>query len=67
MDKFWSTVSEILLAVVGLAALAVLVSKNSQTSTVATSLFGGFGSILSVAEAPVTGSGGQLPGSGFHG
>jgi hypothetical protein len=52
------------LAIVGVAIVAVLVSKNAQTGSVLTSAGKAFSGALSTAEAPVTGSGGL---SGFPG
>ncbi len=43
--------------IVGVALLAVLVSKNAQTPAVINSAFGGFSDALRAATAPVTGSG----------
>lgn len=42
--------------VIGLAIIAVLVSKNAQTSQVAGSVGSAFSNVLSAAEAPVTGA-----------
>lgn len=44
-------------AVIGVAIIAVLVSKNSNTSTVLGSLFTGFGNVIGKAVAPVTDAG----------
>lgn len=41
--------------VIGLAIIAVLVSKNAQTSQVAGSVGSAFANVLSAAEGPVTG------------
>lgn len=56
------------IAIVGVAILAVLVSKNAQTPQVLQSLGQAFSSGLAAAEAPVTG-GGSLTNfnSGFSG
>jgi len=43
-------------AIVGVAALAVLVSKNANTSSVIQSAASGFGNSLDVAISPVTGN-----------
>lgn len=43
-------------AVIGLAILAVLVSKNAQTPQVLGALGSSFSNVLSAAEAPVTGA-----------
>lgn len=49
-------------AIIGVALLAVLVSKNSQTPAVISSAFGGLGTALKAATGPVTGGGGiSLP------
>jgi hypothetical protein len=45
-------------AIIGVAIVAVLVSKNANTQGVIQSASAGFGQALSVAEAPVTGSSG---------
>lgn len=44
-------------AVIGVAIIAVLVSKNSQTSSVLGSIFTGFGNVLGKAVAPVSDAG----------
>jgi hypothetical protein len=43
-------------AIIGVAILAVLVSKNSNTTGVIQSIASGFGNALGVAESPVTGN-----------
>jgi hypothetical protein len=50
-------IGTLLLAVVGVAVVAVIVSKNANTASVLTSAGTGFGSILNAATSPVTGSG----------
>jgi len=44
----------VLLAIVGLASLAVIVSKRSNTAAVLTSLLGGFSGAIKSAVSPVT-------------
>jgi len=44
----------VLIAVVGLAALAVVVSKRSNTAAVLTSFLNGFSNTLKAAVSPVT-------------
>lgn len=44
----------IFIAIVGLAALAVIVSKRSNTARVLDSLLGGFSKAVGVAVSPVT-------------
>lgn len=48
----------ILLGVIGIATLAVLVSKNAQTGSVLTSGGQAFAGILQAAESPVSGGSG---------
>ena len=45
----------VLLAIVGLASLAVIVSKRSDTAKVLDSLLGGFSKAVRSAVSPVTG------------
>lgn len=45
----------ILIAIVGLASLAVIVSKRSNTAKVLDALLGGFSKSLRAATSPVTG------------
>jgi hypothetical protein len=56
MDQFWTSVVTITVAIVGLATVAVLVSRNAQTPEVISSAAGGFAQDLAAAVAPVTGS-----------
>lgn len=44
----------VLVAIVGLASLAVIVSKRSNTAKVLDSLLGGFAASIRAATAPVT-------------
>jgi hypothetical protein len=44
----------VLIAIVGLAALAVIVSKRSNTAAVLNALLGGFSKAVGVAVSPVT-------------
>ena len=43
-------------AIIGVAILAILVSKNANTAGVVQSLASGFGNALAVAQSPVTGA-----------
>ncbi len=43
----------VLIAIVGLAALAVVVSKRSDTAKVVTALLGGFSGAVKAAVSPV--------------
>lgn len=66
MGDAMERVTTIAVAIVGVATLAVLVSKRADTSNVITSAGKAFSSALSVAVSPVTGgSGGGLGGNGF--
>lgn len=55
-DKLISGIFGFATAVVGVGLIAVLVSRNANTSSVITSAGGAAGALLSVAEAPVSGS-----------
>lgn len=50
------SITTVLLAIVGVAVLAIILSKKSNTSGVVQSLASGFGNSLAVAESPVTGT-----------
>lgn len=54
---FWGTVSVVALAIVGVASLAVIVSKNADTTNVITASGNAFTNALGVAISPVTGGG----------
>jgi hypothetical protein len=56
MSSFTEMITTITAGFVLVAALAVLVSRNSQTSQVVQSLASGYGNILDVAVSPVTGA-----------
>jgi hypothetical protein len=45
----------VLIAIVGLASLAVIVSKKSDTAKVLTSLLGGFSGAVRAAVSPIVG------------
>lgn len=60
MSPFLETVSTIALAIVGLAVVSVLVSKNAQTSSVIQATGSAFVNSLGIAEAPVTGASYQI-------
>lgn len=60
MNQLTGAVVTVLTAIIGVAIIAVLVSKNANTSQVATSFAQGFAGDLSTALAPVTG------GQGFN-
>jgi PRD1 phage membrane DNA delivery len=56
MNQITEMIVTIATAIVGLAIVAVLVSKNAQTSQVIQSAGSAFGNSLAVAESPVTGT-----------
>jgi hypothetical protein len=58
-----TSIVTVLTAIIGVAILAVLVSKQSQTSTVIKAASGGFAQDLAAALSPVSGGGGF--GGGF--
>lgn len=51
-----SSAVTVFLAIVGLAIVATLVSKNANTSGVVNSVASGFSGALTAAEGPVSGS-----------
>jgi hypothetical protein len=65
MNDLMDKVATIAVAIIGVATLAVLVSKKAATSQVISSAGNAFTSALSVAISPVTGGGGGLGGVGF--
>lgn len=66
MGDFGSGIITVLVAIVGVAALAVVFSKNAQTPQVAKSFFGGIAQDLGAAVSPITGNSGNLGlGTGF--
>ena len=58
MDKFLESAVTIAVAIIGLATIAVLVSRNAQTPQVISSAGSSFAQSLGVAVSPVTGGGG---------
>lgn len=65
MDSLLESVVTVALAIVGIAALAVLVSGRAQTANIIGASGGAFAESLQAAEAPVL-SGVEAPGlSGF--
>lgn len=56
MNQFTEGLVTIALAVVGLAVLSVLVSRNANTTGVIQASASGFGNVLGVAMSPVSGS-----------
>ena len=67
MDRLTESVVTIAVAIIGLATLAVIVSRNVNTVNVIKAASGGFNRGVATAISPVTGSGpymGQM-GGGF--
>lgn len=64
MDRLSESIVTIALAIVGVAILAVIVSKNANTAGVISAATSGFAKDLGAATAPVTGGG---FGGGFGG
>lgn len=56
MGKIGDEIVTIALAIIGVAMLAVLVSRKSNTTGVIQAIASGFGNSLGVATAPVTGN-----------
>lgn len=66
MGDFGSGIITVLVAIVGVASLAVVFSKNSQSPQVASAFFGGIAQDLGAAVSPITGNSGSLGlGTGF--
>lgn len=57
-DSLITSVTTVLLALVGVGVVALVLSKNSQTSSVVTTLGTAFTGALGAAEGPVTQSSG---------
>lgn len=72
-DHLISALVSIAVAIGGIAALAIIVSRNANTSGVIGSAGGAFAGALAAAEAPVTGAsvafhvGNSSLGPGFYG
>ena len=56
-DQIISSGVTILVAVLAVATIAVIVSKNAQTTSVLSAGGSAFGNVLSTALSPVTGNG----------
>lgn len=56
MNEFWTSVTTIALAIVGIAIVAVIVSQRAQTASVITSATSGFANDITAAVAPVSGA-----------
>lgn len=67
MNQFAASITTVLLAIVGVAVIAVLVSKNANTSGVINAGGSAFSQGLGTAISPITGGGGLSFGNGFPG
>lgn len=56
MNAFMEGIVTIVLAIIGLAVVATLVSKNAQTGNVIQSAASGLANNIGVAESPVSGT-----------
>lgn len=65
-EQLVTSVVTVITAIIGVAILAVLVSKNSQTSTVIKAASAGFATDLGAALAPISGGGLGGFGTGFN-
>lgn len=66
-DELIKSLFTVATAIVGVAILAVLVSRNSNTSGVLTAAGSAFSTAVGAAVSPVTGSGGMSSFGGFSG
>lgn len=55
-ENLFNSLVAIFAGITGVALIAVLVSKNSNTTGVVGSVFGGYSSALATAVSPITGS-----------
>ena len=66
MGDWGRNLTEIAVLFIGVAALALLVSHPSGTSTLFNSTTGGFGRLLSTVENPTGGGTGNSTGGGYQ-
>jgi len=66
-EQLITSVTTVLVAIVGVAIIAVLVSKNAQTGQVLQAGGSSFSQMLGTALSPVTGSSGGFTGGGGAG
>lgn len=64
MDHIGEQIVAVLTAIIGVAIVAVIVSKRSNTSGVISSAANAFSEALSTAVSPITGGGTTLAGTG---
>lgn len=63
MNDWGTAIAAMVTAVIGLAIISVLVSKNAQTSQVITSFGSSVGTLIGAAVSPVTGGSGGITGA----
>lgn len=63
-DQLITSITTVAVAIVGIAILAVLVSRNAQTPQVISSAGSAFARAVSAATSPVTGGGFGFAGGG---
>jgi PRD1 phage membrane DNA delivery len=56
MDELTHSVTTILLAIVGVGLVAILISRNANTTGVIQASASGFSNALATAQSPVTGN-----------
>ena len=64
MNEIWQGITTVLLAIVGVAIVAALVSPNAKTAQVVQAGGGAFATSLGAALAPVSGGLGSFAGTG---
>lgn len=64
MTEFWNSTVTIVLAIIGIAGLALILSRQSNTTGVLTAGGGAVSNLIATAISPVTGagSGSTIPG-----
>jgi hypothetical protein len=65
MNQVWGGVVTVLMAIIGVAILAVIVSKNSNTTGVLSAGSSAFSGALGTALSPITGSSLNAVGNSF--
>jgi hypothetical protein len=67
MGHFGEQLTTVLMAIVGLATLAVILSRNANTVNVIRAGSGGFSQAIATAISPITGNTQLGPSGGFTG
>lgn len=67
MNNTWAGIVTILVAIIGVATLAVLVSKQANTANVIKAGTGGFADMLRAATSPLGGGFSSVGYTGFSG